>query len=94
MNEYKDIPYIVFEGAMSRNERHIKRLIIAFVIAVLLLFTSNMIWLYAWCQYDYTGDECVVTIDGQEGGNANYIGHDGDITNGTDNCSSQDEIQN
>ena len=44
----KDVPYLVFEGQMARNERSIKRLIIALIIAVILIFATNMAWLYAW----------------------------------------------
>lgn len=63
-------------------EWQIKRLWIALIVAVCLLFASNAGWLYAWCQYDYSGEEIVVEQDAQDGGNANYIGNDGDIYNG------------
>ena len=76
------VPYIVYEGEQARNERHIRRLVIALVICIILIFASNAIWLYAWCQYDYTSTE-TVDIDSGEG-IANYIGRDGDITNGED----------
>lgn len=48
------------------------------LILLILLFASNMLWLYEWTQYDY------VTVSTEGGGNANYIGRDGDITNGND----------
>lgn len=76
------VPYIVYEGEMARNERHIKRLVIALIVAIALIFASNAAWLFAWCQYDYSSE--TVSIDGGDGGNANYIGNDGDIYNGTD----------
>lgn len=76
------VPYIVYEGEQARNERHVRRLVIALVICIILIFASNAIWLYAWCQYDYTSTE-TVDIDSGEG-IANYIGRDGDITNGED----------
>jgi len=79
----KDVPYLVFEGQMARNERTAKRLIIALIIAIILIFASNLAWLYAWCQYDYTSETRSVEIDSGEG-IANYIGNDGDITNGSD----------
>lgn len=82
--EPEKIPYIAYEAAQARSERTIKRLILALIIATAIIFASNAIWLYAWMQYDYTSDESIVTIDGKEGV-ANYIGNDGDITNGTDN---------
>lgn len=81
------IPYIALESAQVRNERIIKRLIVAIIIVVILFFISNLAWLYAWNQYDYSGKETTtseVTVDGKEG-TANYIGNDGDIVNGEDN---------
>lgn len=75
------IPFVVHESSMTRMEHIIKRLIIALIIAILLMFASNALWLYAWMQYDYSSAE-TVTVDGKDG-IANYIGNDGDITNGT-----------
>ena len=89
MEEVKnDVPYIVYEGEQARNERHIKRLVIALVTALIILFATNGLWLYAWTQYDYTGDE-TVTVDGADG-IANYIGNSGIINNG-ENSNSQAE---
>lgn len=85
-----NVPYIVFEGEVARAERHVKRLLIALVITIALLFISNMIWLNAWTQYDYAED--TITVDSEDGGNANYIGEDGEITNGE--SSSQKDTQN
>ena len=39
------VPYIVHEAAEARAERHIKRLVAALVIAVVLLVASNGLWL-------------------------------------------------
>lgn len=77
------VPYVVYEGSQTRNERIIKRLIVALIIVTSMLFASNIIWLHFWNQYDYV-DEAgeTVTVDTGEGGNANYIGNDGEITNG------------
>lgn len=82
--DQQSIPYFAHEGMMVRQERSIKRLWIALIVAILIAFATNAMWLYAWMQYDcvtetVTNDE--VTVDG-ECGNANYIGGDGDITNG------------
>lgn len=79
--EHRDVSYLIYEATQARNERAVKRLVIALIIAIVLIFASNAIWLYAWLQYDYIGEE--ITVDSQDGGNANYIGHDGDINNGT-----------
>lgn len=84
MNDEKMcVPYIVYEGEMARQERHIKRLIIMLAIMLVLFFASNMAWLYVWNQYEYVDED--VTVDSQDGGNANYIGNDGDIVNGISN---------
>lgn len=82
MNEIKDVPYIVYEGAMARNERHIKRLVIALVITIIMIVVSNLAWLYVWNSYEYVGELSEVSVDSKDGGNANYIGNDGDIING------------
>ena len=71
------VPYVVHEATAARQERQIRRMWIALIVAVALIFASNAIWLYAWMQYDYESYE--VTADGDS--NANYIGQDGDIYN-------------
>lgn len=53
----KPVPYIVHEASMAREERIIKRLVIALIVGISLLFTANCAWLYAWCQYDYESYE-------------------------------------
>lgn len=75
----KDVPYIVYEGAMAISERHIKRLIVALIICIILLFASNVLWLYEWCQYDYV-DEIETTTYTQDGEGLNIIGDHNDVT--------------
>lgn len=69
------VPYIVHESAMARNERTIKRLVIALIIAVALLFAGNAAWLYAWMQYDYVSEETITEYQ-QDGEGLNIIGND------------------
>lgn len=76
----KKVDFIVYESNEIRHERTIKRLIIALVISIVLMFASNALWLWAWTSYDYSSEE-VVTVDGKQG-TANYIGNDGEINNG------------
>ena len=85
--EHKDIPYLVYEATQARNERAVKRLVTALIIAIALMFASNAFWLYAWLQYDYieTEEQLKVHITTEGGGDANYIGNDGDILNGENN---------
>lgn len=85
MEDNTKVPYIVYEGTIARFERTVKRLIIVLVVTILLLFASNALWVYEWMQYDYTD----VTVDSQDGGNANYIGANWYINNGKG--SSQEE---
>lgn len=87
-NNNSTVPYFVYEGEQARNERTMERMLIALIVSVALMFASNLAWLIAWCQYDYSSE--VVEIDGGSGGNANYIGNDGDIYNGTNNSQETD----
>lgn len=75
----ENVPYIVHESSVARMERQIKRLWIAIIVAVCMLFASNAAWLFCWMQYDYESYE--ITADGDS--NANYIGQDGNIYNGS-----------
>lgn len=83
--ERNDIPYIVYESEAARHERTVKRLVLALVVAVALIFVSNMAWLWFFNQFDYETD--TVTQDTQEGDNS-YIGNDGAIINGAANNNS------
>ena len=58
----------------------IKRLYIVIIILILLLFGSNMVWLYAW---NLPSEETTISSDNNS--NANYINGEGDITNGGEN---------
>ena len=57
----------------------IKRLYIVIIILILLLFGSNMAWLYAW---NLPCEETTTTVTSDNNSNANYINGEGDITNG------------
>ena len=70
------VPYIVHESAMARNERTIRRLVIALIISLIMMFACNAAWLYVWQLYDYSSEQTVVEA---EDGVANYIGNDGKI---------------
>lgn len=83
----KDVPYIVFESTIARFERTIRRLIIVLLVVIAMLFISNALWVYEWTAYDYKD----VTIDSQDGGNANYIGANGNINNGTSESKNSDK---
>ena len=74
------VPYIVFEGEQARHERTVKRLVLALLVSIALLFLSNVAWLWFFNQFDITSEE--ITVDGTQKGNANFIGEDGVINNG------------
>lgn len=101
--EMAQIPYVAHESSMTRMERIIKRLVTALIVTIVLLFASNVVWLYAWMQYDYSSEATTtttqtetVTVDGKDGvANYNYIGSDGEITNGeSDSKKSDQNIKN
>lgn len=81
----ENIPYIAYDMAQARNERHIKRMIVALIVAIALMFASNMAWLLVFNSYDYASETYSeeVLVDSDDGGTANYIGNNGDINNGT-----------
>lgn len=98
MEEKTSIPYIVYESEQARSERHIKRLILALMISVVLIFTSNALWLYAWLQYDYSSEATTTTthqidVDAEDG-IANYIGNNGEIVNGKDYSNQNNNEEN
>lgn len=87
MENRDSVSYLVHESSLARQERTVKRLVVALIFAVVLMFTSNALWLLAWTNYDFAveGEETTTTttdING-ENGSVNYIGEDGDIVNGT-----------
>ena len=80
------VPYFVYEGEQTRMERINKRLVAVLIIVLLALVFTNAMWIYSWTQYDYAGEESVVTVDSRNGV-ANYVGNDGYIAYGSDSSS-------
>lgn len=75
------VPYIVHEQALVRHERSARRFIIALIVSCVLTVLTNVCWLVFFSQYDFYSEEVEIEQDARCG-NANYIGEDGDITNG------------
>ena len=75
------VPYIVHEADMARQERTIKRLVIMLIVILALWFSTIGVFVWYLNQYDFENYDVKVSTDG--GGDANYIGNDGDIYNGT-----------
>ena len=84
----KDVPQSVFELEVARHERTVKRLIVALVLAIAMLFASNVAWLWFFNQFDFRTE--TVMFDTDDGGDNSYIGNDGEINNGTDGSSRDD----
>lgn len=78
--DQQNIPYFAHEGIMARMERTIKRLWVMCIILIALLAITNGAWI--WYESQFSDETLTVTQDTSDGIN-NYIGNDGDITNGT-----------
>ena len=71
MEKQPNIPYIAFESELARQERHIKRLWIAFLcslVAIILIVTGFLLYLeqYDFVSYDQDGEG--VNIIGDQNG--------------------------
>ena len=75
----ESVPYIVHESSMARMERQIKRLWIALIVVIAMLFASNAGWLIYESQFATISYE----QDGEGINNVN-IGEQGDLINGTE----------
>lgn len=64
-----------------------KRIFVVLVATLIMLLVSNLAWLYAFNQYDFQSYE----LNSEDGGNANFIGNDGDITNGNGESKAKNE---
>lgn len=80
------VSYIVYEAAQARAERTIKRLtigiIVVSILTIIIVFLTGYFIDKGWRDYF---SECEVenySLSTDGGGNANYIGQDGDIYNG------------
>lgn len=85
---------IAFERMQSKDERNDRWRNIIIIILIVLLVATNAMWLFAWSQYDYSQtDEFSVDLDAGDGGNANYIGKNGDINNGESNSNEKADTE-
>lgn len=81
------VPYIAHEGMLVRMERQIKRLWVALIVAIIALVVCNVAYLWYLNQYDFASYQ----VSSEDGGNANYIGQDGDIYNGESDSKEKNE---
>lgn len=73
------VPYVVHEATVARQERQIKRMWIALIVAVAMLFASNIGWLIYESQFVTVSYE----QDGDGINNVN-MGEQGDLNNGSE----------
>lgn len=72
-----------FERMQAKDEKNDLWRNIIIITLIILLVVTNAMWLVAWNQYDYVdSEEYSVDLDSGEGGDANYIGNNGDISYG------------
>ena len=74
------VPYVVHRDAVVHDRWVIKRITIALIISVFLMFASNGLWLYAWNLYDYETE--TTSIDSAGSGIANYTRGNGGVLYG------------
>lgn len=86
----ENVPYIVHETAMARNERHVKRLVVALVVAILLAFATNVGWLIYESQYE-TLDYAYDYDYSQDGQGTNIIGNGNEVIDDGATASSESE---
>ena len=86
VNTPENVPYIVHETAMARNERNVKRLVVALIVAIVLAFATNVGWLIYESQFETITYE----QDGEGINNVNY-GDQGDLNNGAESENQTEE---
>lgn len=79
----ESVSKFIFESVCARFERTIKRMTIIIIIAIILLFASNVVWLYAWMQYDYSSETTEDVELNSDNAPATYIkGEGNEVNNG------------
>ena len=75
----ESVPYIVHELSMARMERQIKRLWIALIVCIAMIFACNAAWLVYEIQFETFEYSYDYQQDGQ---GTNIIGDGNDVNNG------------
>lgn len=75
-----------FEFTVEKMAQTAKRLWVVIIVLIAALVTTNV----AWIIYESQFETEYYSVDAKNG-NANYIGHDGDINNGTSGSQEADE---
>ena len=80
----ESVPYIVHESSMARMERQIKRLWIALIVCIAMIFACNVAWLAYESQFETFYYE-------QDGEGTNIIGDGNDVNNGAESEVQEEE---
>ena len=81
--EEPHVPYVAYKETVAAQERHVGRLIyvMALIVVFFILAMLGEAGLFIWYLNQYEVVQETVTVDSTDGV-ANYIGRDGDISNG------------
>lgn len=92
MNE-QDIKYFTLESSNERWSRIVRMMMILWAITIVVAIVAVAAVDYGWRQFisESEIESCTVSTDGV--GNANYIGKDGDIYNGSESNSKKDNAE-
>lgn len=92
MNE-QDIKYFTLESSNERWSRIVRMMMILWAITIVVAIVAVAAVDYGWRQFisESEIESCTVSTDGV--GNANYIGKDGDIYNGSESNSKKDKAE-
>ena len=79
------VSFAAYESILTIYERHVRRLLVALLVSVILLFASNVAWLYFFSQFEFTGAEEYTDVfqEGDRFNNAN-LGEQGDVFYGAE----------
>ena len=84
------VSYYVHENLRAQMVSSNTKWFILVLVLVILLVVTNALWLYRETQFVTESTE--IEVRTEDGGNANYIGNDGDIYNG-EHQSEEDEAR-
>lgn len=92
MNE-QDIKHFTLESSNERLSRIVRMMMILWAITIVVAIVAIAAVDYGWRQFisESEIESCTVSTDGV--GNANYIGKDGDIYNGSESNSKKDKAE-
>lgn len=76
------IPFVAFEASEQRHERKERNFFIIILVLIGMLVLSNLTWLVYNSQFEEVAVSEDVLVEADGDGIANYIGQNGDISNG------------